>query len=141
MNTPYNPSVTQNQNEGATRTSHVRTWKYRSLLEIAVLIGLGLGLYLFHLDPPTARPTGPVLDAPAFYALVSNGQGDAAVQQLAALADARGGWGPAPDDEVVYDAQLRPALRASTQISDYADDCEWSKFDRPGPNCHTDFET
>jgi hypothetical protein len=141
MNTPYNPSVAHNREQKTAHTRSARAQKYLPAVGMILVIALSLSLYLFHLPLQTTRATGPDLDAPAFYALASNGQGDVAVQQLAALAAARGGWGPAPGDEVVYDAQLRPALRASTQISDYADDCEWSKFDRPGPGCHTDFQT
>ena len=141
MNTPNNPSVAQNRYQDTARLSPTRTRQYRLILGTACIIVLGLGVYLFRLTSQPTHALNPNNSAPALFELVSNDQGDGAVGQLAALAVARGGWGPAPDDEVVYDAHLRSSQRASTQVSDYADDCEQSKFDRPGPGCFTDFTT
>jgi hypothetical protein len=139
MNTSHKLSVAQNWHQEAASHRHTRARKY--LLEIALVIVFGVSLALLRLTPHAASATGPDDDTPVLYDLAASGNGEMAVQQLAALAAARGGWGPAPGDEVVYDALLKPSQRAATKVADYADDCEETKYDRPGPGCHTDFQS
>ena len=57
MNSPYNASVAQNRDQGAVRNGHAHAQRYWSLLAIAVMMALGVSLYVFHLTAQTTRAT------------------------------------------------------------------------------------
>jgi hypothetical protein len=123
MNFPYNTSVAQNRDQGAVRNGHAHAQRYWSLLAIAVMMALGVSLYVFHLTAQTTRATSVTSDPGVLYELVANGQGNEALQQLAALADARGGWGPAPGDEVTFAPTMRLAVASTEAIDAPPEDC------------------
>jgi hypothetical protein len=141
MNSPYNASLAQNRDQGARRNGHAQVWRYRSLVGIAVMMAMGVGLYLFHLTAQTTRATSVNSDPALLYELVANGQGDEALQQLAALAVARGGWGPAPGDGAVFAPAMRLAVASTVAIDMPPEDCAVLDPTAPqSPDCMRDFQ-
>ncbi|MBZ0317292.1 MAG: hypothetical protein K8L91_12790 [Anaerolineae bacterium] len=57
------------------------------------------------------------------YDLVQQGEGNAAVQQVAEFAQVLGGWGPAPGDEVVFDPYMDRDIRGAAVGPDYPAHC------------------
>jgi hypothetical protein len=87
-------------------------------LGLALFILVSLGVFQISQMTQLAGAADPDDDAITLYELTLNGNGDLAVQQLAEIALARGGWGPAPEDSVVYDPDLALSVRASVHIVD-----------------------
>jgi hypothetical protein len=102
---------------------------------------LGVSLYLFHLTAQTTRATSVNSDPALLYELVANGQGDEAVRQLAAMAAARGGWGPAPGDEAVFAPTMRRAVASTVAIDAPPQDCAVpDRTEPPPPDCGRDYQ-
>lgn len=73
------------------------------------------------------------------YALVESGQGQLAVEQLAALAKQTGGWAPAPGDTVQFDNTLARNVRGSVQIVDQPPfECLDARLAKFAQNCSAD---
>jgi hypothetical protein len=141
MNTLYKLNVVQEKvwkNAG-----RVPVFARHHLLRFVVisLIVLGLGSYLLRLAPQMTKATVPEYTALDLFELAANGQGDAAVQDLAALAETRGGWGPAPGDETAFAPTMRLAVASTVAIDEPPQDCTIPDRTQPrNPDCGRDFQ-
>lgn len=100
-----------------------------------LLQALRLVIFLALLAHPVVSTAGqnPGTTAPpeveTLYELVQAGEGEAALEQVVALAAAVGGWIPAPGDEVVFDPDMARWIRARLRY-----------FDDPPPHCAQMYE-
>jgi hypothetical protein len=101
---------------------------------------LGASLYLFH---PATQATGAIhsnISALTLYERVVNGQGDVAIQELAALAKARGGWEPAPGT-AVFVPTMHLTVASTIAIDMPPQDCTVQDPTAPqSPECGRDFQ-
>ncbi|MBN1200538.1 MAG: hypothetical protein JXJ20_01660 [Anaerolineae bacterium] len=67
-------------------------------------------------DMQSAAAAGPTVTS--LVDLAHDGQGDLALQQVAAAAIEHGGWGPAPGDEIVFDRFMARNVRGAVQDYD-----------------------
>lgn len=85
--------------------------KHRLLVILALIIGLN-GTHWHSITLAEGE------DPAALYQMVQNGQVEEAVQIVVAAGYERGGWGPAPGDVVVFDANLPPEIGGQVNIID-----------------------
>lgn len=92
-----------------------RRTKWFALMVVMLLVS-GMSLASFRLTARASRSEA--LDAQALYEKVQDGQGAAVLRDIALLAEQRGGWVPAPGDEIVYEPDLPPMQRGATRMVD-----------------------
>lgn len=136
----YSPSDVQRQHTNLipSRTYiHISKRVGQVLLLVIVLIVADFG----HTTPTAMTAAGLDVDINTLYEWTLNNDGEAAVQQLAAIATARGGWGPAPGDIVAYDPEMPHSIRASVRVADLPpDECTDPMMRRhAGDVCKLDF--
>lgn len=83
---------------------------------VALLVALSLAAHEMACAVRPAAALGP--DRLALYDMVRNGQGAAALDMVAAAAQALGGWQPAPGDQILFDAHLSRKVRGASQDFD-----------------------
>lgn len=75
---------------------------------------VAVSVVVIHVESVSAAGPNEV----TLYALVQDGQGQAAVDQVAGIALQLGGWGPAPGDVLAYDEQMARIIRAEVKVVD-----------------------
>ena len=114
--------------------------RWRGTLRQAVIMLLSLSMMAFY------RPdASPAPDDDTFLHLMATGQGDAALQRLADLADQRGGWGPAPGDRVAFAPTMLLDVASVIAIDLPPQDCVVldagrDRFETRSPDCGRDFQ-
>jgi hypothetical protein len=107
------------------------------LVSVLVLSTASRGVYQ-AISPAVA--VGP--DVASLVTMTANGEGQAALLQVAETALALGGWGPAPGDEIVYDPAMSDQVRGSVKVIDLPPGaCVDEKLRRLTEECGYDFET
>ena len=88
----------------------------------------------------SAFAAGP--DVASLVTMTDNGEGQAALLQVAETALALGGWGPAPGDEIVYDPAMSDQVRGSVKVIDLPPGvCVDEKLRRLTEECGYDFKS
>jgi len=104
----------------------------------ALVAALGLGVCYLGFAAPPSTPLGP--DTQALFEMMRSGEGEVAVQCVAAAAAVRGGWGPAPGDEIVYDPDLPRQARGGTPVVDeFPLECANLRLEHDREECVQDF--
>lgn len=141
MITTHNPIVAWGILQRLSRQARFRLvvrLKYLVLISLALLAVLNLGIYCFGFVAQPSAPFEP--DTQSLYEMMQRGDGDAALQVVAARADVLGGWGPAPGDAIVYDPDLPRLARGGTPIVDEPPlECTDARFERDRDACIRDF--
>ncbi len=90
---------------------------------------------------PGASPLSALLpDAPSLFQMVGAGQGDTAVQMLAAAAAQYGGWAPAPGDSAAYAPGLARNVRGQVSFVDRPPfECGDARLSRTAEGCNRDY--
>jgi hypothetical protein len=89
-----------------------------------IFVTICFALMMFSLAVYQTTPAlaaGP--ETTSLYDLVSNGQAEAALQQVVSYAQQVGGWMPAPGDELAFDPYLKRNVRGSSLDYDELPNC------------------
>jgi hypothetical protein len=109
----------------------------RSVLTGVVVVLVVQAAYGVRADDPGHTLLTSAAD---LYELALNGQGGQAVDQLAGMALAVGGWEPAPGDWLVFDAALAWSVRGSVQAVDQPPfECLDARLARFATGCTEDY--
>ncbi len=116
---------------------------FRRFARRATLV-IGAGMWIAVLsafvpgDAAQVAALGP--DATELFEQVQNGRADAALQAVVDTALALGHWGPAPGDQVAFDAGLACNVRGAVLVPDTAPfECSDRKLSRGMDACERDF--
>jgi hypothetical protein len=130
MNTRYTLSQVRNNVHGLTgQITHI----------LSLVIVVSIGMQQISMGASPALAAGP--EVAVLQQMANDGHGQDALQQVIDAATARGGWAPAPGDQVVYDRFMSRDVRGSVLDYDELPDCANPRFGADEQACIAQFQT